>query len=100
MHAPAPTFAVDTPAEGVSLKQLDDLCLVHFSGGPLDAARTSRLAEQLLAFLERGGCRKLLITFDKDASLNDSLLEGPPASRLPAPARREPELVGSDHWLG
>ncbi len=89
--------------DGIVLTQLDDLCLLHFADRLVDAARTRDVGEKLLDLFERGGCRKLVISFDGLEPIYGFLLDraskaasGPMGSW---PASKS-SLAGSDLWVG
>jgi hypothetical protein len=93
-------------ADGVMIKQIDDLCFVHFAGCSVNAAQTRLVGQRLIAFLERAGCRKLVMSFEGVERMYGFALDNPPLKRPPAwtekecalPARRV--AAGSDVWIG
>ncbi len=96
--------ALEKLDDGVVLTQLDDLCLVHFADRSVDAAHTRQVGEKLIDFIQRGGCRKLVISFDGLESVYGFLLD-----RASKPAAgplgdwqkvSNPNLAGSDLWVG
>jgi hypothetical protein len=105
MHSHPSCTALEKVDDGILLTQLDDLCLVHFADRSVDAAQTRTVGEKLIDFIERGGCRKLVISFDGLESVYGFLLDRPsqPASgplghrRAGSPVQ---PVAGSDLWLG
>jgi len=91
---------------GIILQQLDDLCFVRLGDRLVDAAQTRELGERLIAFIEKAGCRKLVMSFDGIDSIYGFLLDKLPS----APERLQPRMkssrtatlvgAGSDIWLG
>ena len=92
--------------DGIILQQLDDLCFVRLGECTVNALRTRELGQRLIAFIEKAGCRKLVMSFEDVDSIYGFLLDNPP----PAPQRQHvnSELsrvsrhadAGSDLWLG
>jgi hypothetical protein len=91
--------------QGVVLKQIDDLCFVHFSDRAVGAARARNVGEKLIDFIEKTGCRKLVMSFAGVESIYGFMLDSPP--RAP---QLDPEITkskptdrahaGSDLWVG
>ena len=92
--------------DGVVLQQRDDVCFVQIADRPVDAEKTRQLGEKLLAFIERAGCRKLVMSFEGMDCIYGFLQEPPSHSRYsmhPAtgPVSRSHALAaGSDLWVG
>jgi hypothetical protein len=106
MNFPHDTSILEKLDDGVILRQLDDLCFVQVGSRRVDAAQTRHLGEKLIAFIERAGCRKLVMSFEGVESIYGFLLEEPPLPR-PSVRRQEKPIgrsermpVGSDLWLG
>lgn len=94
MHVPALSTEPERLADGVVVKQLDDLCFVHCTKPTVDAVRTRHLGEQLIARIERSQCRKLVITFDGMETVYGFLLHERPLAAATAAG------PGSDVWVG
>jgi hypothetical protein len=90
--------------DGIILQQLDDLCFVRVGEGSVDAGRTRDLGEKLIAFIEKSGCRKLVMSFDGLDFIYGFLIDSaPPQPKGPhfrLEAKRPAAAVGSDVWLG
>jgi hypothetical protein len=92
-------------ADGVILQKLDDVCFVRIGERSVDAAQTRILGEKLIAYLEKAGCRKLVMSFEGVDSLYGFLIPGTPPHVLKRFAREQEESstllpIGSDIWLG
>ena len=90
--------------DGVILQQLDDVCFVRLGEHTVDAARTRELGEKLIAFIEKAGCRKLVMSFDGLELIYGFLLDTTPPQK-PRPhfkvdTRKPVVEIGSDVWLG
>ena len=90
-----PNIDRDPLGAGISLRQLDDLCLLHFSGPSVDARQTRQLGMKLRDYIEAAGCRKLLISFEKINDLYGFLL-----SDFEEPRSATDSFVDSDNWVG
>jgi hypothetical protein len=85
------------------LQQHDDVCLLHLDNAVVDSTERDQFARQLIEFIERGGCRKLLITCDGVEGIRGLLSERQrePRDSSAAPvATSEPVSVGTDFWVG
>ncbi len=96
--------ALEEVEDGVILKQIDDLCYVHFTG-PVGVGKTRQIGERLIAFIEKSGCRKLIMSFeDVETVYNFLLHDAHTAGFLHSfrhPVRQaDPVPVGSDLWMG
>src|SRR5262249_679431 len=106
MSAIADGLAVQRLDEGVILKQLDDLCMVHITRRSVDIRQTRQLGEKLIAFIEQAGCRKLVMSFEGVESIYGFLLD--PSNKQGDDLRGpehvagscEPVFAGSDLWFG
>jgi hypothetical protein len=93
-------------ADGVILQKLDDVCFVRIGERSVDAAQTRILGEKLIAYLEKAGCRKLVMSFEGVDSLYGFLIPGTPSPHTLKRFSKEPEEastplpIGSDIWLG
>ena len=91
--------------DGIVLGQLDDLCLVRIDDRSFDASQTRKLSQKLLDFVERGNCRKLVISFEGVENIYGFLLDKfsywatPSLSGQPQPPP-QPASPGSDLWVG
>jgi hypothetical protein len=81
-----------------TLQQLDDVCLVRLDGAVADPAARTQFTRRLIEFMERGGCRKLLITGDRVESIRGFLSE--PASPPLATQGTDTLPLSSDLWVG
>ena len=92
--------------DGVILQQLDDVCFVRLGDRTVNAAQTRELGEKLIAFIEKAGCRKLVMSFEGVDSIYGFLLDNPepppnrPHIRMESPNRTGESVAGSDLWLG
>ena len=90
--------------DGVILQQLDDVCFVRLGDATVDAARTRDLGEKLIAFIEKAGCRKLVMSFNGLESIYGFLLDSMPrrasTPHFKADTKKTPAEIGSDVWLG
>jgi hypothetical protein len=105
MTVPQNSPAPERPADGIVLTQLDDACLVHFADGSVDTPQPRQLGEKLIEFIRRGGCRKLVISFDGLESLSSFLLDRPALSatgpvRAWRAASSAQDVATSDLWVG
>jgi hypothetical protein len=98
--------ALEQLTDGIVLKQVDDLCFVHFDDRTVDASQTRELGERLVQFIENGGCRKLVLSFEGKENIYGFLLNPwstaqAPRSPMPDPSYSpQTAAVGSDFWLG
>jgi len=86
--------------DGIILQKLDDLCFVRVNERSVDAVRTRRLGEKLIAFIEKAGCRKLVVSFDGNDSVYSFAIENPPSADRFRGIHSTPATIGSDLWLG
>ncbi len=92
--------------DGVILQQLDDVCFVRLGDRTVNAAQTRELGEKLIAFIEKAGCRKLVMSFEGVDSIYGFLLDNsePPPNRphlkVESPNGTSEYVAGSDLWLG
>jgi hypothetical protein len=91
--------------DGIILQKLDDLCFVRVGEQSVDAVRTRQLGEKLIAFIEKTGCRKLVMSFGDTDSVYGFVIESPPLTVAGQRLRRDsmsstPATIGSDLWVG
>ncbi|HMC90016.1 MAG TPA: hypothetical protein VKI17_10735 [Gemmataceae bacterium] len=92
--------------DGVILQQLDDVCFVRLGDRTVNAAQTRELGEKLIAFIEKAGCRKLVMSFEGVESIYGFLLDNSeqppnrPHLKVESPKQRSEHVAGSDLWLG
>ncbi len=105
MNSPQPC-SLERLGSNAVLTHLDDLCVVHVGGKSASPAQTRQIGERLLAFVEQGQCRKLVISFEGVENIYGFLMDRPPIDATP-PARREVGMghsgrssASSDLWLG